>query len=391
MRASTSTVATGAALVIAGLLAGTTPAAAATVPGEVLTFGGDTFGQLGNGAAGAHSTPGPAVLSGASDVAGGREHVLALVGTQVFAWGSDRQGQVGNGAPLANVASPVAVLSGAAAVTTGHYHSMALMIDGTVRAWGWDNRGQIGPAGAAATTVAAPVAVTGLPAGVIAVAAGRAHSLALALDGTVWSWGDNSFGQLGYGTADVLRHATPTPVQGLPGGIVAVAGGRDTSFAITASGDLWAWGNSQYGQVGNGAVGKNTDGTPRTVLAPVLVMGGIRQVESGADHTVAVTTTDQVWSWGRNRYGQLGYAGTASRSRPVRVTAVPAVSSVVAGRDHVLALATNGDVYTWGRNDGGQLGLDPVTVPSSSTPRLISALAGARDAGGGQVYSVVLG
>ena len=194
MRTSMSRGVGGAALlaVVGALIAGATPAGALAPAGDVLTFGSDGFGQLGNGAAGPAFTP-ASVLTGATDVAGGREHALALAGGTVFSWGSDAKGQVGNGAPLVNVQSPVSVLTGATAVTTGHYHSMALMADGTVRAWGWNAKGQIGPNGKTAGTVAAPVVVTGLPAGVTVIAAGRAHSMSLA-NGTVWSWGDNTFG-----------------------------------------------------------------------------------------------------------------------------------------------------------------------------------------------------
>jgi alpha-tubulin suppressor-like RCC1 family protein len=142
----------------AGLMLALTSVTGADAAGdEVETLGQDSFGQLGNGSAGAAFTP-QAVLSGASDVAGGREHALALVSGAVYAWGSDVKGQVGNGSPLANETSPVRVVSsGAKAVTTGHYHSMALMNDGTVRAWGWNSRGQMGPNGGTKTTVPAPV------------------------------------------------------------------------------------------------------------------------------------------------------------------------------------------------------------------------------------------
>lgn len=367
-----------------GLVGLAPPAPAATVAGEVLTFGGDSFGQLGNGTAGSHFTRTGPVLSGASDVAGGREHVLALVGSTVYAWGSDQQGQVGNRTPYANVTAPVSVLTGARAVTTGHYHSLVLMLDGSVRAWGWNNRGQTGPAGGTSTRVAAPVAVStaAFPSAVVQVAAGRAHSMVLLADGSVWTWGDNTFGQLGYGTADANRHANPQRVVGLPGGIAHVAGGRDSTYAVTATGEVWAWGSSQYGQVGNGTVGTN-------VRTPAMVLTGVKLVESGADHTIAVQTDGDVYTWGRNRFGQLGVSGTQNRSRPVQVT-IAATDKVFVGRDHNIAIATDGRVFTWGRNDGGQLGL-PLTVASSNTPRLLDDLTGARDAGGGQVYSVVLG
>ena len=341
---------------------------------DVMTFGQDSFGQLGNGTAGASPTP-RTVLTGAGDVAGGREHALALASGAVWAWGADDKGQVGDGAGLVNRTSPVRVVtSGAQAVTTGHYHSMALMTNGSVRAWGWNTKGQIGPS--SALKVLSPAAVA-LPGTATQVAAGRAHSLAL-VGGSVYSWGDNTFGQLGR-TPSTAKNPTPQKVAGLPS-IRFIAGGRDTSFAISTTGALYAWGNNSYGQAGTGAASSPT---------PRLVGSGFTHVESGADHTIARKSDGTVWTWGRNRYGQLGYAG-GNRATPTRVTALSGITKVFAGRDHSIAIASNGSVSTWGRNDGGQLGVSSTTVSQRSTPTVVSSLAGAVDAGGGQVFSIVL-
>jgi len=363
---------------------GGVPASAAS--GDVVTFGSNTFGQLGHGSvgAGAHPTP-TRVLAGASDVAGGREHVLAVVGGRVWAWGADGKGAVGDGGAYSSaVTAPkqlTSAVSGVDSVTTGHYHSMALDKDtDTVWAWGWDSRGQIGPNGGAATKVGAPVKVP-LPAGnVTMIAAGRAHSLAL-VGGKVYAWGDDNSGQLGL-AADGARHQTPTLVKGLPTGVTWIAGGRDSSFAV-AGGALYAWGNNQYGQLGTGST--TSRATPYKVIG-----SGVRQVESGADHTVALLTTGTVLAWGRNEYGQLGL-GTAGSNHPTP-TAVPGLSGITAvrvGRDHSLAIKS-GTLYAWGRNDGGQLGVSPTATPQSSKPLVVAGTSGARDAGGGQVYTVVL-
>ena len=365
-------------------LAMATPAHAAA--GDVATFGANPFGQLANGEVGSTARPTPVgVLVGATDVAGGREHALAVVSGGVYAWGADTKGAVGDGGVYeVAVNTPrrvgATVLSGIDSVTTGHYHSMALDTEAAaVWAWGWNSRGQTGPGGGTSLKTGAPVRVTGLTGDVSMIAAGRAHSLAL-VGGQVYAWGDNGAGQLG-STADIARHSTPTLVAGLPAGVTWIAGGRDSSFAI-AGGVLYAWGSNNYGQLGIGSVSTS-------VPTPTRVPGAFSQVESGADHTVALTTGGTVSSWGRNRYGQLGYAGSANRTAPVPVPGLSGVTQVRVGRDHSTAL-TVGSYYTWGRNDGGQLGLSPTATPSTSTPTAIADLAGVRDAGGGQVYSVVL-
>ena len=357
--------------------------------GDVATFGGDAFGQLGNGAAGAGSSP-TTVLAGASDVAGGREHTLALVAGTVWGWGADTKGAVGDGGAFSTaVPAPARVVgstggegpTGVDSIATGHYHSMALDRDlDVVWAWGWNSRGQLGPAGGTRLKVGTAAVVAGLPGGqVTMIAAGRAHSLAV-VDGRVYAWGDNGSGQLG-STADTARHPTPAPVAGLPAGVTWVAGGRDSSFAI-AGGVLYAWGSNNYGQLGLGAA------APLVQPTPTRVVDGVLQVESGADHTIALLSDGSVSSWGRNRYGQLGYAGTANQRTP-KATGLRGIAEVRVGRDHSMAISTTGTFSSWGRNDGGQLGPD-VAGTSVPTPTVVPALAGVRDAGGGQVHTVVL-
>jgi alpha-tubulin suppressor-like RCC1 family protein len=248
----------------------------------------------------------------------------------------------------------------------------------TVWAWGWNSRGQIGPAGGTQLKVGAPVTVN-LPSGEVSmIAAGRAHSLAL-VGGRVYAWGDNGSGQLGKARNDG-RNATPALVQGLPAGVSWIAGGRDSSFAI-AGGDLYAWGNNAYGQLG--------DGTTTLRTAPVRIPNiAVAQVESGADHTVALLANGTVASWGRNRFGQLGVSGS-TRTRPTAVPNLSGITEVRVGRDHSMAIG-GGKFYAWGRNDGGQLGLGAAATPQTNRPTAIPDAAGARDAGGGQVHTVLL-
>src|SRR5207237_1349033 len=132
-------------------------------------------------------------------------------------------------------------------------HSMALKADGTVWAWGDNSYGQLGDG--TFTSRSKPVRVTNLPS-VTAISMGGRHSLALAPDGTVWAWGENDNGQLGNGTftlASPYGIPTPAPVVNLTG-VAAIAGGGNYSIALREDGAVWTWGRNNGGQLGQGTI-----------------------------------------------------------------------------------------------------------------------------------------
>src|SRR5690348_6973235 len=195
-------------------------------------------------------------MSGALAVADGTMHRLALKsdGT-VWSWGSNNSGQLGIGSRTTDVSvAPVRVsgLAGAVQIAAGSMHSVALTADGNVWTWGYNGWGQLG--NGTWNWSLAPARVPGLG-GVIAIAAGYGHSLAVKMDGTVWAWGHNGWGQLGDGNPATSGQnpgpTIPVQVRGLTG-VVAVAGGTIHSLALRNDGTVWAWGSNEYGQLGDG-------------------------------------------------------------------------------------------------------------------------------------------
>jgi len=378
LRASGLPAVTAALALVAAVLGMTAPAHGTSPPGTPYAWGGNAFGQLGDGTTTSHTVPAP--VSGLTDVVDlhtGREHAVALRSNgSVVTWGSNQMGQLGIGSTGGMRASPVAVpnLSGVTMVSTGHYHSLALRADGTVWTWGYNFAGQLGDG--TTTTRNAPVRVSGTRTYQY-VAAGRDMSYAIATDGSVWAWGLNADGQLGDGTT--ANRSTPVRVGDLTG-VVQVAGGRDHGLALGADGTVWAWGWNAYGQVG--------DGTLTDRLTPVQVTTGASMVAAGAHHSYALRTDGRVAAWGRNYRDELGDGTTTNRTRPVTVLGVAGAVTIGSGRDHGLAALADGTVRAWGQNSSGQLGDGTLVNRASAVP--VPGLTGVVRVSGGAEYSVAL-
>jgi alpha-tubulin suppressor-like RCC1 family protein len=253
------------------------------------------------------------------------------------------------------------------------YHTVYRKNNGTVWTWGNNSNGQLGDG--TTTDRATPMPVSGL-AGVSAVAAGSAHSVALKNDGTVWAWGSNSNGQLGDGTT--IDRATPVPVSGLTG-VTAVAAGSAHSVALKNDGTVWAWGSNSKGQLGNGTT------TDRSTPVQVSTLVGITAVAAGASHSIAlrnivgVINDGTIWAWGSNSNGQLGNGTTVDTWIPIQVSGLTGVTAIAAGSAHTVAvrnifsLINDGTLWAWGSNGNGQLGNG--TTTDSWTPVMVSGLS----------------
>lgn len=277
--------------------------------------------------------------------------------------------------PSVKPASAVQVMS----IVGGYYHSLALKPDGTVWAWGDNTYGQLGDG----TTVnkSAPVQVQSLS-DVVAIAAGDYHSLAVKSDGTVWAWGKNDYGQLGDGTT--TQKNIPVQVKGPDGsgclsGVVAVAACSDYSFALKSDGTVWAWGQNIYGQLG--------DGTKVNRCTPVQVqnLSNVVAIAAKGSHCLALKSDGTVWAWGGNANGELGNGTTQFSAVPIKVLNLEGVVSIAAGYQHSLALKADGTVWAWGRNGEGQIGdgtydsYKSVPVQVSNISNIVMIAAGYND------------
>ncbi len=361
--------------VLAGVLGAGTRTAAATarcgvraVGHEVLTWGRNQYGQLGNDTTVMSTVAVSALLpagTAVTQVAGGYAFSLALTADgHIWAWGDNSSGQLGIGSTTDSLVPVQVRLPEGATVTAiaaGDDHVVALTSTGGLLAWGYNQYGQVGDA--TTTDREVPVAVH-LPSGttVTAIGAGAGHSLAVTSAGRVLSWGYNNTGQLGLGDRNDRNVPTEVPLPA-DATFTAVAGGSAHSLALASDGRMWSWGYNAYGQLGNNTTTQTT--SPVQVQLPAGA--SVTAIAGGRGfHSMALESTGQMLTWGDNGYGQLGNGTNTKSLVPIQVhlPAGTTVTAIAGGDDHSLALTSAGQVLAWGYNRYGQLG-DGTTTNSN--------------------------
>jgi RHS repeat-associated protein len=333
--------------------------------GTVWTAGDNSVGELGSGNFTSVTTPVQALgLTGCVAVSSGYYHVLALKGNgSVWSWGYNNYGQLGSGNGGINYSIPAQVtgLSGIVSVAGGGFHSLALKNDGSVWSWGYNAVGQLGDW--TTTDRAMPVQVQGLPANIVAIAAGAYHSLALDSGGNLYGWGYNNEGELGLGNNFSMLNP-----QYITNGVAAIGAGQFHSLYVRTDGTVWGTGANNLGQLGNNTV--------NTTLTPVQVSGltNAASVAAGYNFSAALASNGVVWSWGDNSSKNLGVTNTYSFSAvPVQVTLVTGIAGLASQGSHSVVVLTNGTVRGWGDNASGQLALG--TTNASVTPSVSQFVA----------------
>jgi alpha-tubulin suppressor-like RCC1 family protein len=321
---------------------------------DVLGVNGQTFyyvitavNNAGEGTNSSEVNATPIAISNPGQYAAGANHSLALkLDGTVWAWGDNSVGELGDGTTT-DRHTPVKVLnlSNIVAVAAGDGFSVAVKSDETVWTWGRNGNGQLGDG--TTTTRITPIMVPGLS-NVLVIAAGLHSTYALRVGpggGEVWTWGDNSHGQLADGTT-TDRHS---PIKANIQYITNISPGDYHVLALRYDGTLWAWGNNGSGQIGIGTAGGN-------VLTPVNIpLNNVAAIAAGGSHSVVMDANNNIWTWGDNSTGQLGDGTTARHTSP-HVLTLSGVVDISAGENHTLATTSDGTIWSWGANGQGQLG-----------------------------------
>ncbi len=319
--------------------------------GTIWAWGLNSQGQLGDGTTTIRPSPVQfTALANIQSIQPGGSHVLATrTDGTLWAWGSNSPtGQLGLNTADAS-AHPVPAQVGTAAdwqiIAPGSAHSIATKTDGSVWSWGNNNNGQLGYA----SRLPLPLSAQFGP--VRSASGGNGHSVAIKPDGTLWVWGVNSSGQLGLGASDSLAHPLATQI-GTGFQWLAASAGNLHTLAVRADGTLWACGANINGQLGDGTT------IQRNGLVQIGTDNQWRRVSAGSTHSFGLKADGTLWAWGNNAFGQLGDGTTTARFAPIQIGTATNWRTVIAAgsNSYSLALRTDGTLWAWGVNGNGQLG-----------------------------------
>jgi len=271
----------------------------------------------------------------------------------LWAWGDGSNGKLGNNS-YSYSQSPVSVVGGFTdwcQVSAGPQHTAAVRANGTLWTWGRESYGRLGNnEGGSYTAKSSPVSVVGGFTDWCQVSAGYQHTAAVRENGTLWTWGLSSNGQLGDGT--ITDQSSPVSVIGGFTDWCQVGAGCKHNAAIRENGTLWAWGRNQCGRLG--------DGTITDQSSPVSVVGGFTdwcQVSAGSYNTAAIRENGTLWTWGAVYAGRLGNNNNnTNKSSPVSVVGgFTDWCQVSIGEATSVALRTDGTAWMWGGNSDFQI------------------------------------
>ena len=285
-----------------------------------------------------------------------------VVTPELWVWGRNEFGQLGINLGNVNRVTPVTTSAGGTTwkqVSGGTQYTAAIKTDGTLWTWGRNSYGQLGDN----TTTNRSTPVTTFAGGTDwkQVSCGNQHIAAIKTDGSLWTWGRSVDGRIG--TNDITPNRL-TPVTTFAGGTnwKQVSCSISHTAALKTDGSLWSWGFGNEGQLGNNVFASRS--TPVTTFS-----GGTnwKQVSAGSGFTASVKTDGTLWVWGLQNEGRLGTNNSTTINVPVTTFAGGNNwKSVSAGSGGTTAIKTDGSLWTWGYNNNGQLGIN--NLISKSTP-----------------------
>jgi alpha-tubulin suppressor-like RCC1 family protein len=291
--------------------------AAIKTNGTLWIWGQNSNGQLGDNTTTSKSSPVQTVAGGTDwlQISAGTDHMSGIkTDNTLWCWGKNTYGQLGDNTNIPKSSPVQTVVTGTVwkQVSSGHDHTGSVKTNNRLWLWGRNDYGQLGDN--SRTHKSSPVQTSAGGTDWKQVSTGYYHTAGIKTDGTLWCWGHNTYGQLGDNTSAHKSNPAQTIANGEDWKQVS-AGGYFTA-AIKNDGTLWVWGDNTWGQLG--------DNTSTKKSSPVqTVAGGTnwKQVSAGGYHLMAIKTDGTVWGWGWNDAGEIGDNSVTWRSSPVQIVA----------------------------------------------------------------------
>ncbi|XP_020812495.1 probable E3 ubiquitin-protein ligase HERC4 isoform X2 [Drosophila serrata] len=278
---------------------------------------------------------------------------------ELYCWGSTTHGQLGlGGIEDEQIVTPSQIPwkpdSAVQQVACGHRHTLFLTANGKVYACGSNDHSQLGHD----LPTKRPLLIPELQDYVIIqIACGSRHSLALSEWGQVLSWGDNDCGQLGHATDQEIIQLPKVVRQLVSKTVVQIACGNNHSLALTSCGEMYSWGSNIYGQLGVNMPNELTHSNHPVRLTTLLGIP-VAAIACGGNHSFLISKSSAVFGWGRNNCGQLGLNDEENRAYPTQLKTLRTlgVRFVACGDEFSVFLTNEGGVFTCGAGAYGQLG-----------------------------------